>query len=405
MILRELSSDSVIKTTLLMYCLNVRHTFLGAVIITKILLINITQAKLNLEKFRFVSSGVLMNRKIFYFSLLSVAVASCGTANNKQAVGDFEYAHKKEAKALKVPAGLDKPTNFDTYFVSNKINHQGPVGVDVDVRAPSLVLPIAASTRTEGNSAASTVWFDQVLDDSDLQAFVLQALKDQLATADVELKQVDDSGLVFESDWFNNETEDGSWLFKSIASSESIRYRYSFESKPHGRSVALTVELIDYLKTDKAGGSKRIDIIDQQRAEMNMLNEVIGQVDYQYRLKQQENRLMRANQKFVSLGENSVGEAAYVIEIAVDLLWSNLPLFFEDHGFIITDLNETTKIYYVDYLQPEFSLWDRIWGDTLPVVDLPNGKYQFKLEGKAEKSTVTLYDEQSTICSSIRENI
>ncbi|MFT6918861.1 MAG: outer membrane protein assembly factor BamC, partial [Cognaticolwellia sp.] len=33
-----------------------------------------------------------MNRKIFYFSLLSVAVASCGTVNNKQAVGDFEYA-------------------------------------------------------------------------------------------------------------------------------------------------------------------------------------------------------------------------------------------------------------------------------------------------------------------------
>jgi outer membrane protein assembly factor BamC len=132
---------------------------------------------------------------------------------------------------------------------------------------------------------------------------------------------------------------------------------------------------------------------------MNMLNEVIGQVDYQYRLKQQENRLMRANQKFVSLGENSVGEAAYIIEIAVDLLWSNLPLFFEDHGFKITDLNESTKTYYVDYQQPEFSLWDRIWGDTLPIVELPNGKYQFKLAGEAEKSSVTLYDAQGTALS------
>ena len=83
------------------------------------------------------------------------------------------------------------------------------------------------------------------------------------------------------------------------------------------------------MKTDKNGGSKSIDIIDQQRAEMNMLNEVISQVDYKYRLKQQENRLLRANQKFVTLGENSKAEAAYVVEINEDLLWSNLPLFFE----------------------------------------------------------------------------
>jgi outer membrane protein assembly factor BamC len=132
---------------------------------------------------------------------------------------------------------------------------------------------------------------------------------------------------------------------------------------------------------------------------MNMLNEVIGQVDYQYRLKQQENRLLRANQTFVNLGENASGEAAYIVEMGMDLLWSNLPLFFEDHGFSITDLNETTKIYYVDYMQPETGFWDSIWGDSLQVVDLPNGKYQFQLEKIAEKSAVTLYDEEGTALS------
>ena len=255
---------------------------------------NTKQAKLNLEKFRFVSSGVLMNRKIFYFSLLSVAVASCGTVNNKQAVGDFEYAQQKEAKALKIPAGLAKPKSDRTFYVTNNINHEGPIGANVDVRAPSLVLPIAASTRTESANSESIVWFDQVLDDQDLKDFIVLAIKNNLAKETVELTQTDDAGLVFESTWYNDETEEGTWLFKSIASTESTRYRFTLESKPHGRSVALTVELIEYLKTDKAGGSKTIDIIDQQRAEMNMLNEVIGQVDYQYRLKQQENRLMRA---------------------------------------------------------------------------------------------------------------
>jgi len=360
------------------------------------LLINTKQAKLNLERFRFVSSGVLMNRKIFYFSLLSVAVASCGTVNNKQAVGDFEYAEQKEATALKIPAGLAKPKQVNTYFVTDEINHEGPVGADVDVRAPSLVLPIAASTRTENTTSISKVWFDQVLENEDLKGFITKALESELATDNVELKQIDEAGLVFESDWYNKEVETGTWPFKSIAISESIRYRYILESKSHGRSVSLVVELLDYLKTDQAGGSKRIDIIDQQRAEMNMLNEIIAQVDFQYRLKQQENRLLRANQTFVSLGENVSGEAAYIVEIDVDLLWSNLPLFFEDHGFSITDLNETTKIYYVDYVKPQASFWNSIWGDSLPVVELPNGKYQFQVEKVAEKSSVTLYDEEGS---------
>ena len=102
------------------------------------------------------------------------------------------------------------------------------------------------------------------------------------------------------------------------------------------------------------------------------------------------------NEQFVTLGENASGEAAYVVGITEDLLWSNLPLFFEDYGFTVKDLNETNKIYYVNYVKPESSLWDSIWGDTVPVVDLPEGKYQFQLEKMAEKSLVTIYDEQGT---------
>ena len=226
--------------------------------------------------------------------------------------------------------------------------------------------------------------------------FIYSAIEEQLATDDVQLSVVDVQEKIFESDWYHNEIEGGTWPFTSILSSDSIRYRYTIVSKSHGRSVSLQVELLDYMKTDKSGGSKNIDIIDQQRAEMNMLNEVISQVDFQYRLKQRENRLLRANQKFVSLGENSKAEAAYIVEISADLLWSNLPLLFEDHGFSIEDLNETDKVYFVDYVQPESSLWDSIWGDDLPVVDLPNGKYQFKLESLDEKSSVTIYNDQGT---------
>ena len=63
-------------------------------------------------------------------------------------------------------------------------------------------------------------------------------------------------------------------------------------------------------------------------------------------------------------------------------------------GNSITDLNESTKIYYVDYVKPEASFWASIWGESLPVVELPNGKYQFQVEKMAAKSAVTLYDSE-----------
>jgi outer membrane protein assembly factor BamC len=357
------------------------------------------QAKQKLYRFRFVSPGVLMNRKIFYFSLLSIAVSSCGNLNNKQAMGDFEYAKKQEAKALEIPSGLDKPAEKSTYFISNKINHDGPIGGNVDVRAPSLVLPIAASSRAETNSSAAKIWFDQVLEETDLKTFIVDAIKAQLDNDGVTYTAVGDDKNVYESDWYHDETEEGIWLFKSVETSESIRFKFSLESKTHGRSVALKVDMLDYMKTDKTGGSKNIDPIDQQRVEMAMLNEVVSQVDFQYRLKQRENRLLRANQKFVSIGENEKSEPAYIVEISTDLLWSNLPIFFEDYGFTITDLNESDKIYFVDFVKPDSSFWDSIWGEEVPVIELANAKYQFKLQERDKKTTVTIMNENGDVLS------
>jgi outer membrane protein assembly factor BamC len=338
-----------------------------------------------------------MNRRIFYFSLLSLAVTGCGSVNNKSAMGDFEYAKEKEAKKLSIPAGLTKPKENTKFFISDDINHQGPVGISVDVRAPSLVLPVASSSRVVPGTTTSKIWFDQVLEETDLKDFLTNALREQLVSDGVELKAVGTDNKAFESDWYHNEEVSGYWLFETVDSSESLRFSYLFESKPHGRSVALSVKLIDYMRTDKNGASKTMDLIDKQRAEMAMLNEVVAQVDFKYRLKQRENRLMRANQKFVTIGENSEAEPAYIAEIDVEMLWSNMPLFFADYGFEITDLNENKKIYFVDFVKPDNSLWSVIWGDDVPVIDVDAAKYQFVLAEIEGKTSVTIYDVDGNI--------
>lgn len=343
-----------------------------------------------------------MIRQLFCFSVITFTLSACSSVDNKRAQGDFGYAKKQEPQAFIVPDNLDKPVVQQTFIISNKINNQGPVGKNMDIRAPSLVLPVAAGSRVILESSEPIIWFDKVLENKDLLTFVKNSFIEQLVSDDVSYEQVDQTSQAqatgiyetYESQWYHNEVETG-WLFKKLELSTSMRFRYEFYQKPHGRSVSLKVSLIDYMKTDEVGGTKTIDPIDQQRAEMTMLNEIISQVDYNYRLEQRENRLMRANQKLVSIGENKVLEPAYIVEMSLDNLWDNMPIFFEKHGFTISDLNETDKIYYVDFVKPDTSIWDSIWGDEQAVIDVSDAKYQFvlaPLDDKNQKTAVSIYN-------------
>jgi outer membrane protein assembly factor BamC len=81
----------------------------------------------------------------------------------------------------------------------------------------------------------------------------------------------------------------------------------------------------------------------------------------------------------------------------LDYLWSNLPVFFEKHGFVITDLNETKKIYYVDFVRPDMSMWDKIWGDDAPIVDIVDAKYQFVLTKIDNQTALTIYNANGNV--------
>jgi outer membrane protein assembly factor BamC len=360
-----------------------------------------------------------MSCRAFYLSLLALSLTACGSVNNKQAQGSFEYQNKPEANNLVIPANLKQPQQAKDFFVTDKINHQGPIGEDMDIRAPSLVMPVAASSRVVEESGVAIIWFDKVIEDKDLLEFIERVVKEQLAEDEVTYTYVEEDtevtlskviegatslketsikreGIktaIIESDWYHNEIDAG-WMFTDIQFSKSVRFRFQLLAKSHGRSVSLRVSLIDFLQTDEKGGSKTMDPIDKQRAEKAMLNELIAAVDYNYRVQQREDRLTRANQKLVAIGKNIEEEEAYVIEMGLEDLWGNMPLFFEKHGFTITDLNEDKKIYYVDFVKPETSVWDSIWGDDVPVIDVNDEGYQFVLAPVGDtnqQTTVTIY--------------
>ncbi|TYK66162.1 outer membrane protein assembly factor BamC [Colwellia echini] len=365
-----------------------------------------------------------MSCKVFYLSLLALSLTSCGAINNKQALGSFDYQDEKEAKGIVIPADLDKPKQSKEYYITNKVNHAGPIGEKVDIRAPSLVMPVASSSRVVDESGIAIVWFDKVLEDQDLMTLIEKVVERKLAADGVGYNFVDEDqevtlgkviegstslketsiqrdGIktaIIESNWYHNEVEEG-WIFTDIVLAKSVRYRFQILAKAHGRSVSLRVSVVEFLQTDEDGGSKTMDPIDKQRAEKAMLNELIASVDYEYRIQQHKDRLARANQKLVKLGENAAGEPAYIVELGIDDLWNSMPLFFEKHGFTITDLNEENKIYYVDFVKPDTSIWDTIWGDGVSVIEVDEVQYQFvlsPLDDVEHKTAVTIYKEDGT---------
>ena len=305
-----------------------------------------------------------MNCRVLSVFLL-VLLAACSSVDHKQANGSFDYQDKAEANQLVIPDNLIKPKQNKDYFVTNKYNKQGPVGEAMDIRGPSLVMPVAASSRVVDESGIAIIWFDKVLEDKDLLSFIEKVVLEQLNEDGVSHQYIEEDievtlnkviegatslketsiaregikTIIIESGWYHSETEKG-WIFSDIELSKSLRFRYQLLAKPHGRSVSLRVSLVDFLQTDARGGSNVIGPIDKQRAEKAMLNSLISSVDYNYRVQQQADRLKRANQKLVALAKNTQDEPAYSVEMGLEDLWVNMPIFFEKHGFTIKDLNE-----------------------------------------------------------------
>ena len=334
-----------------------------------------------------------MNRKYLYLSLLSLSIAACSNVSHKQANGGFEYAKNDEVSPIAIPENLVKPKQNEKFSVP-LTEVEGPIGESVDIRAPSLVLPIAASTRVEGNDGEAKVWFDKILEDKDLLGLIRNVVEQKAKQDNVELQPVNTENTVFDSTWYTSKKEAGLWMFKEVEETEQVRFRYSLGSKPHGRSVSVEVDVIEYLKTNSTGSTSEMNSIDKHRAEMNLLNQIIGEVDFKYREFKRDTIIEKMNNNVLSIGMNSDNDKTYIVAMETDLLWSNLPQFFVEYGFTVTDLDESKKLYFVDFIKPGTGFWANIWGDEKPQLNLPDGKYRFDLDHMSEdKTSLTLLDE------------
>ncbi|WP_411358178.1 outer membrane protein assembly factor BamC [Pseudidiomarina salilacus] len=324
--------------------------------------------------------------KVSYLAILglsTVVLSACSFTPREQAEGDFEYTNVELREPLRPAAGKQLPTPSNRYEVP-QVNVTGEVGKDVNVLSPVLVRATAAGSRPSENPDVTAVDFSELDGMENLPAFVWESLYDELAERNIEVR-----------DEAAEQSLTTGWISENVLVTEDElevtverRFKVNMEVPDHRRIATLSVEMIDKKQSGPGAGMAPGGVSDSN-AEAALLNGVINEIA----IRQQEifaeaeaNAVVNVEPTF-----NADGMPAFQVDIGFDVAWPLTEEVLEALGFEVDDLNQSTGMYYVNYLREAgFSL--AFWNSRSDgKIDLPDGNYQINVTGDNNTSTITIF--------------
>jgi outer membrane protein assembly factor BamC len=313
----------------------------------------------------------------------------------------FTEQTKAEAKPvteLKTPAGLapaKRPAQFDIPPAPNAPQ------TEVELKSPMQVLALATNSRVEEEEKEARIWFERTEFTGDLLPYLQQNVKDFGNEKQIEITQKDQQGLQYETGWISRFEEEGFWFWKTQVEKEQSRFLIQFEPKPHGRTVALRVQLLDHRFT---GEQRQLSAIAQKREEVYFLNRLIDKVAT-VELAQIKKKKEQSRQITLTTGFDEQGNAAMLTGQPIDNAWAQLEQLFEQNGFTVNDLNRTSYTFFLSYKKPETGFWDSLWSSD-KVIELPiaQGDYQLVLSKTDLGTTLSWRDSTGAILPAVKVN-
>ncbi len=295
---------------------------------------------------------------------------------------------------LKVPAGLSvakKPSQYDIPAVPN-----APVS-DAELKSPMQVLALATNSRVEEEEKEARIWFERSEFTGELLPYLQKSIQTFATEKNIDIKQKDDQGLVFESGWVTRSEEEGWWWWKQMVEKEQSRFLLVLEPKSHGRSIGVRSQLLEHRYLDDE--SRQLTPIAQKREEVYFLNRYIDQVATieLAQIKLKKSQLAKVN---LTTGFDADGNAVMLTSQNIDQTWSQLEMLFEQNGFAVTDLNRTSYTYYLSYKQPETGFWDSLWGaEEAMQLPLAEADYQLVLKKHELGTALSWRDSEGKVLS------
>jgi len=270
-----------------------------------------------------------------YFNKLSLPVAliipfvvACSSSHEslKQAELDFDYIEIEATDDILLPEGVEAPAYSHEYTIPEQGDEARKtyIGEKVDVRSPSLVLPILSDSRVEQRKGKVILWIDIPDDNHHMEAMLWAIIKGYLASENREIESFSQEDGFLDTKWYelsNDKENENSHAVYNLKQ----RYQYNVLVKPHGRTVGISAKLIGYQQQVVEAGAWNEDIsaIDSQRYSVQALNKLIlffdsNQKEYQAKFTASKPNTLGADaQKVNELGV-AINEDNEEIETNID---------------------------------------------------------------------------------------
>ena len=294
---------------------------------------------------------------------------------------------------------MDSPKFNDAFKLPN-LGENAPVntiGKELSVKSPSLVLPVVSGSHIEEGSKEATVWFDQVDDSLPLDTAVWNSLIRFLETEGIGVEMFDKDNQRLVTDWLvMKESEESKWYSWS-KSERTVGQRFEFilDTKPHGRTAALSVDLIDYKESLDATSTVITQAKDTRRNEVEVLNRVVKNYEFETKVAGVKRFRKIREGLDMELGFDSDGEPAFVVDGDFDITWPRFLLVLRTLGFDVKDYDKSNGLLFVKYNGAEDGWWSNIWSSDKNELDLDIEEYRFKVESLGKKTSVTLSDDEN----------
>lgn len=343
----------------------------------------------------FYKSGVTMKK--FCIALCGgIVLTGCSSFSERhQASGDLEYLKEKAHQRMVLPEGfapLKPSTEYDIPAIGNKVN-VNLVGHKLDIRAPSLIMPVAPNSLTSDNTQETQVIFESFLSKEEFTTDLWGKL-----SAFISQQKYGVSEQVQGSSLSTNSIESNEYFKLLFGLDEdfnlSQKYNFNITIDEQGYKAVVTVKLIDHKEEDKI---VELNQFATRRYESRMLNLFLSHVYAEH------NQALIADRNAVKkgikleLGFDDEQNTAYTVHAPYEVVWEKLDIVLPQLGLIVDDRDKSISTYFTHFDKDTDGFWSKLfsWGSSdASVVLNDKEKYQIKLTERGKVSVLTIVDNE-----------
>lgn len=341
----------------------------------------------------YYKNGVTM-RKLCIALCGGIVLTGCSSFTERhQASGNFEYLAEKPEQSVKVVPGftpLKVATDYDVPALGKQVNIN-LVGRKLDIRAPSLVMPVAPNSLTSDNTAQTQVVFESFLSKEKLEQDLWEKI-----TNFVE-KQGYGIGSQMDGKSISTRSIESNAYFKLLFGLDddfklSQQYQFKIEVDPQGHKAIVSVNLVDHKEQDT-----QVDLnkFAKRRYEARMINHFLSQVYSDHNQELIANRVKTVKGIKLDLGFDNEQNTVYQLHASYELAWEKLSRVLPKLGFIVDDRDKSVNTYFTHFEPVNDGFWSGLFSDDSAIASIElnkNEKYQVKLIERANISQLTIVD-------------